>query len=136
VVEEALFAILTTDAPLSALVSNRIYPNKLPQNVTYPAIAYRQVAELTQTMFEPPGTNGQVAVRFRFFSVSEEREQFGYTEAKRIDEALRVALVGKYGTFSGVEIQGIFLESVAADDYEDTTETYQVIRDFTVYAVR
>ena len=40
-VETDVYSALTGDAGVSALVSTRVYPQKLPTDVTYPAIAYR-----------------------------------------------------------------------------------------------
>lgn len=42
-VEESLFAILSGGAA-GAIVSTRIYPDKLPQNVTYPALRYQRIS--------------------------------------------------------------------------------------------
>lgn len=126
-----MYSLLTGKPALTAIVATRIYPGVLPQNVAYPAIAYRAINEQTAVIHESPGTNGQVASRFRFFSVAKT-----YKEMKIVDEALRVALTGFAGTVLGNQIQGVFLASLAADDYDDTTETYQFVRDFTVFAVR
>ena len=39
-IEALLYSHLSADVALAALVSNRIYPDRLPQGVTYPAIRY------------------------------------------------------------------------------------------------
>jgi hypothetical protein len=41
-------AALANDSGVSALVSARIYPNKLPQHPTYPAISYQRVSNSAQ----------------------------------------------------------------------------------------
>lgn len=42
--EDTFFSDLTNDAGVSAIVGTRVYPNKLPDDVTFPAIAYRTVS--------------------------------------------------------------------------------------------
>lgn len=43
-VENYIFQHLSTSATVTALVSNRIYPLKAPQNPTYPFIVYQRVS--------------------------------------------------------------------------------------------
>ena len=43
---ELLYARLTGNASLAALVGTRVHPDMLPQNVTYPAICYVQVSRV------------------------------------------------------------------------------------------
>jgi hypothetical protein len=43
-IEVALRSILLADAGVAAIVGTRIYRNKLPQNVTYPAIRYQLIS--------------------------------------------------------------------------------------------
>lgn len=45
-IEQALFAHLTADPALAALVALRIYPEILPQNSAMPAITYQRVSTL------------------------------------------------------------------------------------------
>lgn len=42
--ESELYAALSAHAPLSALVSTRIYPNALPEGCAYPAVTYTRTA--------------------------------------------------------------------------------------------
>lgn len=131
ILAEPLAYLMGANAGLTGLVGTKTYPGLIPQGTTYPAIAFRLAGEQSDTILESPGTNGQVAVRVRFFSTAST-----YKQAQQVDEALVTALVGQAGTFAGVRIQGIFHAPLAADDYDDTTKTYQFVRDFTVHAVR
>lgn len=42
-VETEFYTALTGYAPLAALVGTRVYPQQLPPDVTFPAIAYRYI---------------------------------------------------------------------------------------------
>jgi hypothetical protein len=44
-INEALYSYLSSYVNLTALVSNRIYPDVLPQNTPYPAITYQKISE-------------------------------------------------------------------------------------------
>ena len=48
-IEEDLYTYLTSDPTVSGYVSTRIYPVKMPQNVTYPAITYQLIGS-TRTL--------------------------------------------------------------------------------------
>ena len=43
-VEKAVYAILSGDAGVAAIAGNRIYPNRTPQDVALPAVAYFRVS--------------------------------------------------------------------------------------------
>jgi hypothetical protein len=43
-VDAKLYTVLSTTAGVTALVGNRIYPDKLPQTPVYPAVVYQGIA--------------------------------------------------------------------------------------------
>lgn len=136
---EALRLRLLADAGVVAITES-IYPGVLSQGVTLPAVAYRIVDKTTEPRLESRGHPGVTELRIRFFSTCDVAEG-GYDTAKDLDEAIRLCLEGFAGevtdlTSSPVEslnIQGIFhLNTV--DGYDDTTQTHQVITDYSVWA--
>jgi hypothetical protein len=54
---DALFSYLSTHAGLLALVSTRIYPDKLPDKITIPAIAFQLISEEETETFRQPTTD-------------------------------------------------------------------------------
>ena len=54
---KALYNYLTSYSGLSSLVSNRIYPDELPQEPTYPAIVYTLTDEDEVETFQTPESN-------------------------------------------------------------------------------
>jgi hypothetical protein len=148
IVAQALFKILSTNTTLIALVGDRIYPGKLPQDVgggyTYPAIVFRRVERSSLPILNPGepgesrGSSGLQENRWRFFSIGLEPT---YSVQARLDEAIRLCLEGFQGVVTdetispveSIEIQGIFpLTSVDFND--DKTATFQVISDYDVWA--
>ena len=55
-INEALYSYLSGYAGLTALISNRIYPDILPQNTPYPAITYQKISENEIDTFNQPTT--------------------------------------------------------------------------------
>lgn len=137
-VEKALFRILCGSAGVSALVGDRIYPGVLAQKVVYPAIAYRLVRREILPVMEDPGASTLVSSRLRIFSTAHGSDRYG--QAKEIDRAVYAALQGYRGIVTDglspadeIEIQRAFL-ATTFDGYEDSTQTHQVISDFTIWS--
>jgi len=147
-VAQAIFKILSTNAALIAIVDDRIYPGKLPQDVgghyAYPAIVFRRIERSSLPILnngepgESRGSSGLQQNRWRFFSIGLEPT---YSKQSILDDAIRLCLEGFQGTVTdetvspveSIEIQGIFpLTSVDFND--DKTATFQVISDYDVWA--
>lgn len=105
-IEEAIFAKLTTDAAVSALVSTRVYPGQAPQSSALPLIVYQQAAQQKlQTL------TGVINLNSHTMSLDMWGES--YAAVKALYHAVRNCLVGFRGELSGgqVDVRGIFEES-------------------------
>lgn len=57
-IEDAIYTHLSTHAGLSALVSDRIYPDDLPKSPTYPAVIFELIdGQSYEAMVRRPGIN-------------------------------------------------------------------------------
>jgi hypothetical protein len=95
--ETDLYSALTADSGVAALVSTRIYPNRVPLATTYPAIGYSMISsgliasELCQEsriqidMFDST-YSGCKAVRDAVLSVVNGRSDWGYVQGADIYE--------------------------------------------------
>lgn len=129
VIEEALRGILVADGTVSGLVSTRVYPLVLPQNVTLPAIAYQRISGAREHTHDAVGDLARPRFQFSSFATT-------YSAAKAIANAVREALDNYRGTASGVVIQGIYVENEIdifnlSEDQADST--YGVLVDATVW---
>lgn len=106
-IEEALNALLLATAGVTALTgsgtSARIYPLRVPQDVTRPAIAYQKIS--SPKTLSHGGTSHLARSRFQFTCQAET-----YTSAKALAAAVRDGLIGYRGTVSGVRIDGILID--------------------------
>lgn len=102
-IESEIFDRLTNFAGLTALISSRVHPVDLPQDVTLPALAYWLVSEDRETaMGSDPGI-----VRARFQFDIYDRGSGARLSAINVGEQLRAALQ-RYRTTTGTIIQDTF----------------------------
>jgi hypothetical protein len=124
-VEAAVFNLLSNDAGVSGVVSNRIYPVKLPQDPTYPALTYFRVSALRHSVMG--NDTGLVEKRIQVSSWAKL-----YSEVNNLAERVRDAMQRTRGVFSGVEILDIFMEGDGPEIWEDAVGAYQAITDCNV----
>jgi hypothetical protein len=120
IIEEAIFSHLSNDPRLSIQVVGRIYPLKLPQDYSLPAITYQEIG------------GGQIS---RFLGNSTQSPQFqfsvwsdDYIEAKEITKLIRETLNGFSGVMggdSGVSIIACQFDSIQ-DIYDSDMNIYRV----------
>ena len=118
--EEALYTYLTGYSALTALISTRVYPDLLPENVTLPAVCYQRVSTMpTQTR---DGGSEIRMCRFQF-------DVFG-ADAKttwQVTNTLEKALNGFKG-ISNPRVDATFIDNNGAQ-YENLTEYHRVTVD-------
>jgi hypothetical protein len=99
----AVVAKLNADADLAALIGTRNYPNYDRRiNKTYPLAVYRFDLSPVEAF---DGPSGLMEATLEIAGVAKT-----YNAAKAVGDAIYSALEGQRGTWSGVEVQGIFLQ--------------------------
>jgi hypothetical protein len=106
--ETGIYAVLAADDAVKAIVITRIYPAMVPQGAVFPCLVYHQVAgEREHTM---QGPNGLRQSRYQITAWGKMTDAAAaYAGAKALADAVRLALDGSYGTWSGVAVQGCSL---------------------------
>lgn len=126
--EEAVYAILVEDAAVGALVGTRVYPQRIPQDVELPAVAYSRIS--TRRAQRHGGTGeGRRLARAR---VQVNCEAGSYGQAKALASAVVGALDGVQTTVAGVWVQGSWAEG-EGDEYGETDGIYGVRQDFMIW---
>jgi hypothetical protein len=126
-VENALYTILTGNVALAALVSARVYPGVIPQNIALPALAYQVIA--TERDYHHGGQQNTAGPLVQITV-----EAASYSSAKSVAAAVRVALSGyrgTVGTTNSTEIRGVFLEN-EYDGYNLETDISTVRQDYRI----
>jgi hypothetical protein len=122
-VETDIRARLVADGTVNGLVSSRIYPLKLPQKPTLPAITYSRISGIRSQLLGGSSTWGFGRIEINGWATS-------YVQAQSIAAAVRTSLNGFVGKLNS-RPSVIRLEN-ERDLYEDEDEIYRVIQDYLV----
>ena len=123
-IEEALYDRATTFAGLTALISTRFFPLKLPQNVVYPACSYHRVS--SQHVMAMGADPGLARVRIQVDSFDKQ-----YSGVKAVQRQVRLAFERWSGTHAGVTVADSLIET-SVDFYDEDVNVFQVSMDFDV----
>lgn len=121
-INKALYNLLKDNSGVAALVSDRIYPGKLPQKPTYPAISYILVSGTER--FSVMGDDADIARKRMRLSCWADSD----SGLQTLKEAVRAAVQRYRGTVAGVVILDSFLE-FESQLYDDDLKIWQYIFD-------
>lgn len=101
--DKYIYAKLTANAGVSALVSTRVYPVVIPQDATYPAIAYSAVYTPADNSKNEDATHDNCAFTLRAWAAT-------YDAAAALDVAIRAALDYDDNSGAGVAAGGVTVD--------------------------
>lgn len=124
--EAALFALVSGDAEIAALVEKRIYPgNELPQGDKYPAVSFFLIDATEDEALDGP--DGLFDARVQFTVLASDQDA-----AIAVRRALMDLLDGYQGTVEGFEVIHIHFESVRGIPYDAPTKSVGFQIDFMI----
>lgn len=103
IADKYIYAKLTANAGVSALVSTRVYPIVIPQNTAYPAIAYSAVYTPGDPNKNEDATKDHCEFTLRSWAST-------YDAAAALDVAVRAALDYVDGNGAGQTAGGVTIE--------------------------
>ena len=123
-IEIGLRTHLIADAPVTALVVARIYPDILPQKPTYPALTFEIISDIPYRALA--GDSGREVVRARIHC-------WAKTAAGRDDlsRKVRTALADFSGLMGTTAVSSVKFESWN-NLYDDVPEVYRRVTDFMI----
>jgi len=121
--ESELRTRLAADGTISGLVSTRIYPLKLPQNPTYPAIVFRRISGPRLRHITGASGRGDGRIQIDSWATT-------YTGAQTLAAAVRASLHGYIGLLTTLKVAITLANEI--DDYDEDAEKYRVIQDYTL----
>lgn len=95
ILEEALYAYLTGDATVGAVIGTRVYPEMLPEGVQLPAMAYQRISRVGITAHD--GATGLASVRMQLTM-----QAASYVQLRALADRVRVLFDGLRQTMGGV----------------------------------
>jgi hypothetical protein len=125
-IEQALHAYVTADATVGGLIGSRMYPQILPQGVTYPCLRYQRVSGPRD--YTHNGASGWVRGRVQFDAYAPT-----YAGAKALFNAVRSRLSGFKGTMATVTVGScLLLNEMDAWEEEPEPNIYRLPFDFMI----
>jgi hypothetical protein len=128
-IEERLQAFLVSRPAVSALVSTRVHPVKLPERVTYPAISFFRVNPVPLNTLD---SNSYQRVQGTTVQIS--AWSTDYYQAHRVAETVRRELQSFAGSM-GIDV-GQVTHDGGRDSYDDEAQepgVHQVSNDYTIW---
>ena len=123
-IEEALWAGCTGYQAINDLIGLRLYPIKLPQNPTYPAVTYREISDIGLLTHGGPVGFDKARYQFDFYGRD-------YSQCRAVADAFRAYLEGYHGLMGEINISVIvFLNSNG--EWGDEVEVFRISQDYRV----
>lgn len=126
---EITYKILSTNAALTALVSDRITPMQIAQTSQFPAICFKQISE-------PQNNTKTGHSKTNYARVQIDIVAIGYTECTAIAKLVRLAMLGVSvpTTINSSKVLGIeLLDQIPfTDDSENEEGTFRIMQDYSI----
>lgn len=119
--EEAIFYKLSNTAPVSLIVSSRIYPILLPENTQFPCISYQII--FMERFNSMTGHLGTTTAQVQIDSWSKTA-----TEARTLAKKVHNALNAFSGTINTLEVSCLSLSE--QDFFESDVEVYRRMQEY------
>jgi hypothetical protein len=124
-IEATLYTRLSGFSALTALVSDRIYPNRKPQDSALPAVSYRNVAS---PRFSAMGEDAEVIkARFQIDVWASD-----YDSAVAVRDQVIAATQRWKNSGTGKTVQDTFIINGGVDLYEDDTKQEHIAIDIEI----
>lgn len=124
-ISSAVYTLLTSYTDITDLCSTRIYPDFLPEGVTFEAIRYRMTSETGVSAHDGPIGLYKHNVQFDCYASTG-------LEAEALARAVRQNIEGYRGTVAGYRIDGIFFIN-ALSDFDNDLNARRRILDFMIH---
>jgi hypothetical protein len=125
--EKAIFTLLAADAGVAAQVGARIYPSRIPQNTTMPALVYEFISGQEHPVIDASAGRQLMRSRIQVTAMGK-----NYAEVKNTLEAVRIACLYKHGVIGGVQVVSITRNGIGPDLRDDQLALYLQSIDFMV----
>ena len=115
-IEEGLFAFVTAQIDVAAIIGTRFYPVAIPQEPPYPVIVYQRMAAPRERAADGPTRSVEATYALTCWAKA-------YAEVTSLARVLRKAIDGAQGPFGDVPI-GWATADEGQDLYEDSLKLY------------
>ena len=113
---------LLADGDVGALIGTRMYPNKLPQNPTYPSLTYEIISDIPYRALDGDSDRDRTRARIHCWASTS-------TGAWDLATKVRASVADFSGLMGATAVSSAKFENWY-DQFEDVPEVYQVVADF------
>ena len=117
-------ALLLSSSDIAAEVGVRVYPLKLPQNPTYPAITYQVISDQSEKLLEGPDRIRRARVQIDVWAAT-------ISTCQTITNYIRSLLDGQDNTQGNIRFRSAWTEN-EQDIYEESIEKYRILSDYMI----
>lgn len=108
----AIYALLSADAAVGAIVSTRIYPTVVPQDQPMPALVYQRISGVEPGQISADGA-ALVQSRIQLTALAE-----SFSACAELLDAAREAVLYRHGTIGGVQVVSIVRDIDGVDVFD------------------
>jgi hypothetical protein len=109
---------------VQALISTRMYPVVLPQNVTFPAASYTTISAVRGHTMQGPDNLPAQRVQIDAWALT-------YAQARALADAIRERIDGFRDAMGSTAVQGIFFDTERhLHETDDSTHIFRISQDF------
>lgn len=130
--EKALFARLSTYAPITSIVGTRVYPLKMPDNPVFPCLTFQRISTIRPQPLSDSVDLANCIVQID--SWAKEGTGQGLTVLTTLAKAVYAALESFRGTVGGVDIRGS-RQLNEIHGYEEDVEVLRVTQTFRIFFI-
>lgn len=124
-IEKVIYYLLTNDAQVQALVSDKVYPSFVPLGVGYPALSYQVVSRMERTTVSTAEPTVHVRYRVQVNVLARD-----YDTLVDLAKRVRDALAHERGNIAGANNVTIRPEFQTLDVYNEDADFYSRNCDF------
>lgn len=131
-VDAAFRALILSRSGVTDAIGQRLYPEILPDNVTWPAVVYSQISDVP--IYTNDNAHAEGGTCFR--SVRYQIDSYGNSlaDVRRVDEAIRAAIGGFRGRSGGRTFGAVMRQNSQVARYDDEN-LWRITTDYLVQVV-
>lgn len=126
---EAVFAALTADTAVTALVAQRIFPDEVPEGTPMPAVVYQVISDVPENSLDGDAVSRRKLARVQVDCYA--RAEKGRTGRYRLAHQVATAVENVIANLSDPDLSGSL--EASRDFYDNVTGYARVSMDFWLF---
>jgi N-acyl-L-homoserine lactone synthetase len=125
-IEDGLYSYLIARPAIKAIIGNRLYPDRLPQEPTLPALVYNNVGGAPVDHHSGPAVLESTRFQIDAFAKTSR-------DARMLIDAVRLALESYRGSMGTHRVDTILVLEHAVGDFDDIPDDFRRMSEFMIW---